>query len=384
MIHRQAKIFHCISRAIIVVAIAAISTTRLAQAVPGDFSYGWDAFQQGDHATAIEVWTRLAEQGHKSAQINLGYMYDYGQGVAQNSQRAARWYRAAATQHSAVGQYNLALLISEGKTPPLEGRDALYWLKKSAAQGYEDAQRELEQTYPGEALLRTSTHSESVNFRETKAYADKSSVSVGTAWPIAAGYAVTNHHVVNGKQEVTLVNRAGNKITANVIASDQEHDIAFLKVNNPHELPPALPFTQRNPSLGASVFTIGFPRIDVMGKTPKLSQGIISGVNGLRDDPTSYQISVPIQPGNSGGPLLNMRGEVVGMITAMLGSVTGENGEAQPIPNINYALKVDIIREFLARVPRPTPDIHELSPVDSGLERLAAKIQDSVMIVMAE
>lgn len=384
MNHRQAKIFHRVCRGLLVAAIAAISTLRLAQAVPGDFSNGWNAFQTGDYATAVEVWTRLAEQGHENAQINLGYMYDYGQGVTQNSRLAARWYRAAAMQHSAIGQFNLALLISEGKAQPLEGRDALYWLKKSAALGYEGAQHQLELEYADEAAAQKTSQQAPSNFRETKAYADKSSVSVGTAWPIAAGYAVTNHHVVNGKHEVTLVNRSGNEITANVIASDKKHDIAFLRVNNPDDLPPALPFTQRNPSLGTSVFTIGYPRIDIMGKTPKLSQGIISGVNGLRDDPNSYQISVPIQPGNSGGPLLNMHGEVVGMITAMLGSVTGENGEAQPIPNINYAVKIDIIRQFLSQIPRPSPDIDELKPVASGLENLAATIQDSVMIVMAE
>lgn len=384
MNHRQAKILHRVCRGLLVAAIAAISALRLAQAVPADFSNGWNAFQNGDYATAVEIWTRLAEQGHENAQINLGYMYDYGQGVKQNSQLAARWYRAAAIQHNAIGQFNLALLISEGKTQPLEGRDALYWLKKSAALGYEGAKRQLELEYADEATAPKDTQQAPSNFRETKAYADESSVSVGTAWPIAAGYAVTNHHVVSGKHEVTLVNRSGNEITAKVIASDKIHDIAFLRVDNPNDLPPALPFTQRNSSLGTRVFTIGYPRIDIMGKTPKLSQGIISGVNGLRDDPNSYQISVPIQPGNSGGPLLNMHGEVVGMITAMLGSVSGENGEAHPIPNINYAVKIDIIKQFLSQVPSLSPDIDELKPVASGLENLAATIQDSVMIVMAE
>lgn len=384
MIQGQVKKFHRVYCGLLVVAIAAVSALRMVQAASDNFSVGWDAFKKGDYATAVEVWAQLAEQGHENAQINLGYLYDYGQGVPQNYQLAAKYYRAAARQDSAIGQYNLALLIAEGKTTPLEGRDAYYWLKKSAALGYEDAQRQLEKEYAAVESGQTDSERGSSSFTETKAYADSSSVSVGTAWPIAAGYAVTNHHVVAGKKTLTLVNREGNEITAHVIASDKEHDIAFLRVNNPGDLPPALPFTQHRPSLGASVFTIGFPRIDIMGKTPKLSQGVISGVNGLRDDPTNYQISVPIQPGNSGGPLLNMRGEVVGMITAMLGSVLGENGVAKPIPNINYALKVDIIRQFLAEVPQSSADIDELAPLDVGLEGLAAKIQDSVMIVMAE
>jgi S1-C subfamily serine protease len=369
---------------LILAALAITSTFCLAKAIPGNFNTGWAAYQKGNYAQAIGIWTRLAKQGHESAQINLGFMYDYGQGVTQSFPQAARWYRAAAIQHSAVGQYNLALLISEGKVNPLKGRSAQYWLKKSSAQGYKNALRQLENENANDASASLGSQGRHSNFRETKAYINEASVSVGTAWPIAAGYAVTNHHVVDGKQAVTLVNRAGHEITADVIASDKENDIAFLRVNNPSELPPALPLTRKLPSLGTSVFTIGFPRIDIMGKTPKLSQGIISGINGLRDDPTSYQISVPIQPGNSGGPLLNMKGEVVGMITAMLGSIADDDGEAQPIPNINYALKVEIIKQFLTQVPRPSPDIDELKPSASGLEGLAAKIQDSVLIVMAE
>ena len=107
-------------------------------------------------------------------------------------------------------------------------------------------------------------------------------------------------------------------------------------------------------------------------------------VNGLQDNPSKYQISVPIQQGNSGGPLLNMRGEVVGMITAMLGEVGVNGGPAQPVPNIGYALKIGIIKQYLAQIAEPSVDIRELRPAASDLEKLAARVQDSVMIVMAE
>ncbi len=383
---KRVKSFRRACHGLLGIAVIAVSVSLFAAPTAATgFNVGWQAYEQGDYAKAAEIWTTLAKQGHANAQINLGFMYDYGKGVARDFERAAKWYRAAAHQNSAVGQYNLAILIEEGKTAPVEGRTARYWLQQAAAQGYEDARRELDNSRESGAIQEVSVEKQTgTNFRETKAYADRSSVSVGTAWPIAAGYAVTNHHVINGKRTVTLVNRDGSEIIAHVIASDQTHDIAFLRVSDPAALPPALPFSRSRATLGTSVFTIGYPRIDVMGKTPKLSQGIISGVNGLRDDPTSYQISVPIQPGNSGGPLLNMRGEVVGMITAMLGSVQSLDGSAQPIPNINYALKVDVIKRFLDQVPRPDRDIAALIPARNNLEGLAARIQDSVLIVMAE
>jgi S1-C subfamily serine protease len=359
--------------------------------LPG-FSDGWNAYEAGEYEKAAVIWTALAEIGHINAQTNLGFMYDYGTGVNRDHQLAARWYRAAASQGSAAGQYNLALLISDGHVEAAAGRSARYWLEKAAAQGFDDAVRELGRatttTRPGhEPRFDTrpvQTREPAAAFEQTKAYAAVVPVSTGTAWPVAAGYAVTNHHIIDGKRQVRLINKRGDELHAEVIASDPANDIALLRLTGASRLPPALPLSSHGAYLGTSVFTIGFPRIDVMGKSPKLSHGIVSGVNGLRDDPNSYQISVPIQQGNSGGPLLNMRGEVVGMITSMLGEIGPDDGPAQAVPNISYALKIDVIREFMARIPGPTDDIDELDRAVSDLESLAARVQDSILIVMAE
>ena len=211
------------------------------------------------------------------------------------------------------------------------------------------------------------------------------SFPIPTAWPTTSGYAVTNHHVVAGKPSIVLINSEGEEIAARVVSSDELNDIALLSVEDPARLPAALPLACSSARLGSSVFTIGFPRVDVMGTTPKLSLGIISGVNGLYDDPASYQISVSVQPGNSGGPLLNMQGEVVGIITSMLGTMESADGKTRPIANINYALKADRIEKLLLDVPRQAGEAG-LTVVKSGrdsLEALAGRIQNSVMIVRA-
>ena len=377
--------------------LAVFVSPTVLQALPNSstqmhFSDGWQAYESGDYAAAAAVWRALAENGHVNAQTNLGFMYDYGTGVPQDHRLAARWYRAAALQGSAAAQYNLSLLIAEGHAPALGGRSARYWLEKAAAQGFEDARRSIagsggannQDPDGATGLPRAGAGETAAGLEQTEAHSVDIPVSIGTAWPVASGYAVTNHHIIEGKKQVVLVNRHGEELPAKVVASDAENDIAFLNIGNPHHLPPALPLSSRNAPLGASVFTIGFPRIDVMGKSPKLSQGIISGANGLRDDPSSYQISVPIQKGNSGGPLINMRGEVVGMITSMLGTTDAGNGPAQPIPNINYALKTDVIRQFLKRLSAPEQGISELHPATGDLESLAARVKDSVLIVMAE
>jgi S1-C subfamily serine protease len=121
-----------------------------------------------------------------------------------------------------------------------------------------------------------------------------------------------------------------------------------------------------------------------MGRTPKLSEGVISGANGLYDDPGSYQTTVPIQPGNSGGPLLNMRGEVVGVMKSMLG-IRDESGDRfYLLPNTSYAVKIRTVKQLLHLLPPKTSPLAEL-PIRLGtLEALADRVQDSVLIVTAK
>ena len=355
---------------ILLISLALITfsySTVAYSAMSSAFKTGWLAYQKEDYSTAFRIWSSLAEKGDAEAQINLGILYDYGRGITQNYVLAAKWYRTAARQNHSLAQYNLGLLM-KAKLVPADEFGAEYWLKKSAALGNADAHKELS-TLP--------------LYEEMQAYAVEAPVSVGTAWPVAAGYAVTNHHVVAGKSSVRLIDHKGEEVTAHVVATDKDNDIAFLKTGELNRLPPALPLSTQRSSLGTSVFTIGFPRIDIMGKSPKLSQGIISGENGLQDDPDSYQISVPIQPGNSGGPLLNMRGEVVGMITSMLGEVMSETGETVLIPNINYAVKTGVIQKFLSQIPK-NQNNRELQAVDADLESLARRIKQSVLMVKAE
>ncbi|MDD2389764.1 MAG: serine protease [Desulfobacterales bacterium] len=207
--------------------------------------------------------------------------------------------------------------------------------------------------------------------------------SLGTAWPIESGYVVTNNHVIADSTNVLLVDSFGQKFRAWTVARDEVNDIALLEVYDRGKLPPALPLSDLQAGLGASVFTIGFPRIDIMGKTPKLSNGIISSANGLRDDPMTYQTTVPIQPGNSGGPLLNMRGEVVGMIKSMIGIREETGGPVLTLQNTSCALKVDPIKQLMGFLPQKETVIDVLPRSSENLELLALRIQDSVLIVVA-
>jgi S1-C subfamily serine protease len=219
------------------------------------------------------------------------------------------------------------------------------------------------------------------------AFAEKPSMrtSVATGWPVANGYVVTNSHVLSENSHVVLITTSGQEIEACAVLRDDVDDIAILEVSDSNKLlPPALPLAHSAARLGSSVFTLGFPRIDVMGRTPKLSEGVISGSNGLYDNPASYQTTVPIQPGNSGGPLLNMRGEVVGVMKSMLGIMDETRDRFYVLPNTSFAVKISSVKQLLHLLPPKNPPFAELPIRFDTLETLADRLQNSVLIVITK
>jgi len=208
--------------------------------------------------------------------------------------------------------------------------------------------------------------------------------SIGTGWPIGPGYVVTSNHVVMGYNELVVISRLGEEVPARTLLRDHIKDIAILEVNDTSKLPPALPLSSTRARLGATVFTIGFPRVHYMGKSPKIFTGIISSVNGLHDDPASYHTTVPIQPGNSGGPVLNMKGEVVGLVTSMLGVRNKEDGKVNMLPNASCVLKIASVKKLLPLLPEQDPVIEVLPRGLDNLETLAERIEGSILIVVAK
>jgi len=210
-----------------------------------------------------------------------------------------------------------------------------------------------------------------------------SSVSLGTAWPVAGGFVVTNHHVVAGHKKIVLLRLDGVKIPGSVAMDDATNDLVLIRVKDVSQLPPALPLATGAAHAGARVFTIGYPHPDFMGSEPKVTDGLISAVTGLGNDPRTYQISVPIQAGNSGGPLLNMNGEVVGITASKLSAAKIFKWTGDLPQNVNYAIKTGYLTMLLSSVPS-SHKIPVLPARAGNVEQLAARIEKSVLIVIAE
>ena len=108
------------------------------------------------------------------------------------------------------------------------------------------------------------------------------------------------------------------KIKAEVMLKDAKNDIAFLKLEESPQLPASSLKVgdSSNVRMGDKVFTIGYPAHWVMGQNPKYTEGVVNALSGIRDDPKVFQISVQIQPGNSGGPLFDESGNVISWSSA--------------------------------------------------------------------
>jgi len=166
-------------------------------------------------------------------------------------------------------------------------------------------------------------------------------------------YVITNWHVIRGAKNIKVKFLNGEKINAEVILKDSKNDITFLKLERSPQLPASSlkVSNSSNVRMGDKVFTIGYPAHWIMGQNPKYTEGVVNALSGIKDDPTVFQISVQVQPGNSGGPLFNQSGNVIGITQAVLDPRLASESIGGPPQNVNYAIKSSYIKKLLPMLP---------------------------------
>lgn len=165
------------------------------------------------------------------------------------------------------------------------------------------------------------------------------------------GVLVTSLHVVDKANNISVNTRGDVKFAAQLLAKNEPCDLAVLKVAS--RVQDWLPIQKdlRKIKRGSEVLTVGFPRVDLQGLEAKVTNGLISSLTGVLNDPNFFQISVPIQPGNSGGPLVSRDGVVVGVISSKLAiNPSLDTSHVQP-ENVNYAVKSSCLRDLLRTLP---------------------------------
>jgi len=149
------------------------------------------------------------------------------------------------------------------------------------------------------------------------------SESSGTGWAISSnGYIVTNSHVINNAKSIKVKGIKGDfqkTFNARLVVEDKNSDLAIIKIEDANFTSlGTIPYTisTRAADVGSPVFVLGYPLRATMGDEVKLTNGIISSKSGYQGDITSYQVSAPVQPGNSGAPLFDDKGNVIAVINA--------------------------------------------------------------------
>ncbi len=335
---------------------------------------------------AVKWYRKAAEQGIAQAQCNLGICYAFGKGVEKNPTEAVKWYRKAAEQGVAQAQYNLGICYYKGTGMIQNNIKAYAWIAVASANGYDDATKVLqllkEEMTPLQierALSLAENYSKGI-FDETPK--KESALKTGSGFTITAnGYIVTNCHVVEDSSKITLV-REGLEYPATIVAVDKSNDIAILKISS-STIPLPL-ITSRKTKIGNAVYSMGFPNVQLQGLSPKFTSGLISSLTGLRDDPKHFQISVPIQPGNSGGALVDNRGNVIGVVTAKLSQKAAINTTGTIAENVNYALKSSYVLILLESLPEISDKLMDENSSEMPSDKIAEKLQNSTYFIIAQ
>lgn len=165
----------------------------------------------------------------------------------------------------------------------------------------------------------------------------------GTGFALKEGYIATNYHVIDDAKSITIQGINGDfnrSYTATVVGSDKINDLALLKISDPSfqgfgTIPYSIATTTAE--VGEDIFVLGYPLTSTMGDEIKLTTGIISSKTGFQGDVALYQISAPIQPGNSGGPLFDKKGNIIGVVSA-------KHAGAE---NVGYAIKSNYLRNLI-------------------------------------
>ncbi|MEO4000296.1 trypsin-like peptidase domain-containing protein [Mesorhizobium sp. CAU 1732] len=160
------------------------------------------------------------------------------------------------------------------------------------------------------------------------------------------GYIVTNAHVVEGCTGIRVVHGLGEPVAASVLDVSEFSDLAILKA--PLAAPTAISFRAGTPlQLGENVVVFGFPLTGVLSSQGNLTVGNLTALSGMRGDPSTLQISAPVQPGNSGGPVLDSRGQLIGVVVSKLDTLAVA-GVIDDIPqNVNFAIRSSVLENLL-------------------------------------
>jgi S1-C subfamily serine protease len=306
----------------------------------------------------------MAEKGDAEAQYLVAYLYDDGLGVPHDLTEAAHWYRMAAEQNHTYAQFNLGILYADGIGVPRDPVESYRWFmlaadtpdlvdRRDALNAADDVARVMSdgEIARAESLIAAWRASKGLAASIDEPY----SPGAGEPWGDGSGFAVssdglvmTNHHVIEGCGHLEAVVGKARIPKVDILAIDTSMDLALVKLD--HRFDTVAPFRANPPiRLGEPIVVAGYPMRHVVSTSFTVTTGVVSALAGLDDYPGELQISAPVQPGNSGGPLLDRAGNVIGIVSAQLSDWYAVDAVDAVPQNINFAVNGTIVQKFLTQ-----------------------------------
>lgn len=205
----------------------------------------------------------------------------------------------------------------------------------------------------------------------------ESNIWTGTGFALNKGYIVTNYHVVENAGNIKIQGINGDFVesyNAEIVATDKFNDLALVKISDSkfNEIE-SIPYKVKTTisDVGEEVFVLGYPMTSTMGDEIKLTTGVVSSRTGFQGDMALYQISAPIQPGNSGGPLFDSNGNIIGVV----------NAKHKGAENVGYAIKTSYLRNLIE-----SSISADILPVNNQISNLpltqkVKKVKDFIFII---
>ena len=366
-----------------------------------------------DIVKAMSLWEKSASQGNAESQMELARMYEKGDGFQKDAVKAFEWWQKAAEQGDPAAEYSMGRMYGVGRGVPTDAMKSFEWIKKAAIKGYSIAQSSMSSAYTnGEGVVRDDVLAYAWGSLAQSKYATGAvemkywgfvknmlpeqiaegqrlssawkkgqtiarETSQNSATPGAApnpsgglqkqgtataffvsktGQAITNHHAINGCKEVRIPGRAG---VVQVSTTDSVNDLALLLAPGVVNDIAVINAEQGKTRQGDDIVVYGFPLNSVLSSGGNLTPGIVSAMTGLDNNTNQLQITAPIQPGSSGSPVLNKKGEVVGVVSAKLSDSKMAKATGSVGQNVNFAVTGQTLKSFL--------DAHKVDYSTGGL-----------------
>lgn len=197
------------------------------------------------------------------------------------------------------------------------------------------------------------------------------------------GHIITNHHVIDGCAEVK-VHKDGDVYTGKIIANDKLNDLALVKSN--YKTNVIFPLRDKNPSLLEDIYVAGFPFGNALSTSVKVTKGVVSSETGIGNNYSNIQIDAALQPGNSGGPIIDSKGNVLGVAVAKLAMEKIYEDFGVFPENTNFGIKSSVVENLIQahNVNNPSPHTKEMNKSDLGYNIKQATLYLSCWMTLAQ